>query len=83
MRYLGNGIVHRYWTVPADKTIDLMDEAAAKLRLEMDSMPVGSSMRMNRKIMQLEIEREAIRRKDKEKCLNKVIARLSESAVLH
>ena len=64
-----------------DKAIDLMDEAAAKLRLEMDSMPVELD-ELNRKIMQLEIEREAIRReKDKEKegVLNKVIAELSES----
>src|SRR5690349_14032635 len=50
-----------------DKAIDLMDEAAAKLRLEMDSMPEELD-ELNRKIMQLEIEREAIRReKDKEK----------------
>jgi ATP-dependent Clp protease ATP-binding subunit ClpB len=64
-----------------DKAIDLMDEAAAKLRLEMDSMPVELD-ELNRKIMQLEIEREAIRReKDKEKegVLNKMIAELSES----
>ena len=38
-----------------------MDEAAAKLRLEMDSMPEELD-ELNRKIMQLEIEREAIRR---------------------
>ncbi len=50
-----------------DKAIDLMDEAAAKLRLEMDSLPEELD-ELNRKIMQLEIEREAIRReKDKEK----------------
>ncbi len=64
-----------------DKAIDLMDEAAAKLRLEMDSMPEELD-ELNRKIMQLEIEREAIRRekdKDKESTLNKVIAELSES----
>ena len=64
-----------------DKAIDLMDEAAAKLRLEMDSMPVELD-ELNRKIMQLEIEREAIRRekdKEKESVLNKVIAELSES----
>ncbi len=64
-----------------DKAIDLMDEAAAKLRLEMDSMPEELD-ELNRKIMQLEIEREAIRReKDKEKegVLNKVIAEMSES----
>jgi len=50
-----------------DKAIDLMDEAAAKLRLEMDSLPEELD-ELNRKIMQLEIEREAIRReKDREK----------------
>jgi ATP-dependent Clp protease ATP-binding subunit ClpB len=49
-----------------DKAIDLMDEAAAKLRLEMDSMPYEMD-ELRRKIMQLEIEREAIRREnDKE-----------------
>ena len=64
-----------------DKAIDLMDEAAAKLRLEMDSLPEELD-ELNRKIMQLEIEREAIRReKDKEKegILSKEIAELNES----
>ena len=63
-----------------DKAIDLMDEAAAKLRLEMDSLPEELD-ELNRKIMQLEIEREAIRRekdKEKEALLNKDIAELSE-----
>ncbi|NBB17762.1 ATP-dependent chaperone ClpB [Runella sp. CRIBMP] len=63
-----------------DKAIDLMDEAAAKLRLEMDSVPEELDD-LNRRIMQLEIEREAIRRendKDKETRLNKEIADLSE-----
>lgn len=63
-----------------DKAIDLMDEAAAKLRLEMDSLPEELD-ELNRKIMQLEIEREAIRRekdKAKETLLNKEIAELSE-----
>ncbi len=63
-----------------DKAIDLMDEAAAKLRLEMDSLPEELD-ELNRKIMQLEIEREAIRRekdKDKEVLLTKEIAELSE-----
>jgi len=62
-----------------DKAIDLMDEAAAKLRLEMDSLPEELD-ELNRKIMQLEIEREAIRRekdKDKEAVLSKDIADLS------
>ena len=63
-----------------DKAIDLMDEAAAKLRLEMDSVPEELD-ELNRRIMQLEIEREAIRRendRDKETVLSKQIADLSE-----
>lgn len=73
---------HRYITdrfLP-DKAIDLMDEAASKLRIEMDSMPEELD-EMNRRIMQLEIEREAIRRekdRDKESFLSKDIADLSE-----
>ena len=61
-----------------DKAIDLMDEAASKLRLEMDSMPEELD-ELNRRIMQLEIEREAIRRekdKDKESMLTRQIAEL-------
>ena len=50
-----------------DKAIDLMDEAAARRRIEMDSMPEELD-EAKRKVRQLEIEREAIRReKDKEK----------------
>ncbi len=63
-----------------DKAIDLMDEAAAKLRIEMDSLPEELD-EINRRIMQLEIEREAIRRennRDKESLLSKEIADLSE-----
>lgn len=63
-----------------DKAIDLMDEAASKLRIEMDSLPEELD-ELNRKIMQLEIEREAIRRekdRDKETQLSKEIADLSE-----
>ena len=62
-----------------DKAIDLMDEAASKLRLEMDSVPEELD-ELNRKIMQLEIEREAMRRekhKDKEGVLTKEIADLT------
>ena len=44
-----------------DKAIDLVDEAAAKLRIEMDSVPQGLD-EISRKISQLEIEREAIKR---------------------
>ena len=63
-----------------DKAIDLMDEAGAKLRMEIDSLPQELD-ELNRRIMQLEIEREAIRRennKDKETVLSKEIAELSE-----
>jgi len=63
-----------------DKAIDLMDEAASKLRIEIDSLPEELD-ELQRKIMQLEIEREAIRRekdKDKEAQLNKDIANLAE-----
>ena len=49
-----------------DKAIDLMDEAASKLRLEMDSVPEVVD-ELNRRIMQLEIEREAIKRENDEK----------------
>lgn len=62
-----------------DKAIDLMDEAASKLRIEIDSLPEELD-ELNRRIMQLEIEREAIRReknKQKEGELNKEIAELS------
>ena len=54
---------HRYITdrfLP-DKAIDLMDEAASKLRMEIDSMPVELD-EVRRRIMQLEIEREALRK---------------------
>jgi ATP-dependent Clp protease ATP-binding subunit ClpB len=73
---------HRYITdrfLP-DKAIDLMDEAAAKLRLEMDSLPEELD-ELERRIKQLEIEREAIKReKDDAKLeqLTKQIANLSE-----
>ncbi|MFC2125397.1 ATP-dependent chaperone ClpB [Bacteroidota bacterium] len=63
-----------------DKAIDLMDEAASKLRIEIDSLPEELD-ELQRKTMQLEIEREAIRRekdKEKESVLNKTIAELSE-----
>jgi ATP-dependent Clp protease ATP-binding subunit ClpB len=63
-----------------DKAIDLMDEAASKLRLEMDSMPEEMD-ELRRRIMQLEIEREAIRREkdtEKESVLNKELAELNE-----
>lgn len=63
-----------------DKAIDLMDEAASKIRIEIDSLPEELD-ELQRKIMQLEIEREAIRReknKSKETQLSKEISELSE-----
>jgi len=63
-----------------DKAIDLIDEAASKLRLEINSAPEELET-IDRKIRQLEIEREAIKReKDEEKLksLNEEIANLSE-----
>jgi ATP-dependent Clp protease ATP-binding subunit ClpB len=63
-----------------DKAIDLIDEAASKLRIEINSMPEELD-EVERKIRQLEIEREAIKReKNKVKLveLNKEIANLSE-----
>lgn len=73
---------HRYLSerfLP-DKAIDLMDESAARLRIQMDSMPEEID-RLQRQIRQLEIEREAIRREkdvEKEKALSKKIADLTE-----
>ncbi|MBQ2185152.1 MAG: ATP-dependent chaperone ClpB [Bacteroidaceae bacterium] len=63
-----------------DKAIDLMDEAAAKLRIERDSVP-DELDEISRRLKQLEIEREAIKREgDSEKFeqLNKEIADLQE-----
>ncbi|MCY7293274.1 MAG: ATP-dependent chaperone ClpB [Ferruginibacter sp.] len=62
-----------------DKAIDLMDESAAKLRIDMNSMPEELDT-LERQIRQLEIEREAIKRendKDKLKFLSTEIANLS------
>ncbi|RYE58281.1 MAG: ATP-dependent chaperone ClpB [Sphingobacteriales bacterium] len=62
-----------------DKAIDLMDEAASKLRMEMDSVPENVDA-LDREIMRLEIEREAIKRENddkKVKELSKEIANLS------
>ena len=62
-----------------DKAIDLIDEAASKLRLEMDSVPEAVD-ELERRIMQLEIEREAIKRENDEKKvkeLSETIANLS------
>lgn len=63
-----------------DKAIDLMDEAAARLRMQMNSVPEALD-EVSRRIKQLEIEREAIKReddKDKLEQLNKEIADLKD-----
>ena len=68
-----------------DKAIDLMDEAAAKLRLEVDSVPEELDV-IERTVKQLEIEREAIKRENDHKKLDQLkdeIARLKkEGAVI-
>lgn len=63
-----------------DKAIDLIDESAAKLKLEMNSMPEELD-ELERKLRQLEIEREAIKRENDEKKMQELareIANLSE-----
>jgi ATP-dependent Clp protease ATP-binding subunit ClpB len=63
-----------------DKAIDLIDEAASKLRMEINSMPLELD-EVERKIRQLEIEREAIKREHDEKKLgdlNKTLAELND-----
>lgn len=68
---------HRYITnrfLP-DKAIDLIDEAASKLRLEMNSVPEKID-ELNRRIKQLEIEREAVKRDGKSPKLNEIVAQL-------
>ena len=63
-----------------DKAIDLIDEAAAQLRMEIDSMPAELDQ-LEREIRQLEIEREAVKRDDNEEKLaeiNKQIADLED-----
>jgi ATP-dependent Clp protease ATP-binding subunit ClpB len=76
---------HRYITdrfLP-DKAIDLVDESASKLRMEIDSMPAELD-EINRRVMQLEIEREALRKekdkasKDRFQKLEKELADLKE-----
>lgn len=60
-----------------DKAIDLMDEAAAKLRMEVDSVPEELD-EISRKIKQLEIEREAIKREGDEPKLQQLAKELAE-----
>jgi ATP-dependent Clp protease ATP-binding subunit ClpB len=73
---------HRYITdrfLP-DKAIDLIDESAAKLRVEMNSMPEELD-ELERKIRQVEIEREAIKRENDEPKLKELSTELSNLAV--
>ena len=70
---------HRYITnrfLP-DKAIDLVDEAASKLRLEMNSVPEEID-ELQRRIKQLEIEKEAIRREGKSPKLSDITSQLEE-----
>ena len=80
---------HRYITdrfLP-DKAIDLIDEAAAKLRMEIDSLPAELD-EVRRRLMQLEIEREALRREtdkssqDRLVKLEKELANLKEDSTV-
>ena len=59
-----------------DKAIDLVDEAAARLRMEIDSMPVELD-EIERRVMQLEIEREALR-KEKDKASRERLEKLDK-----
>src|SRR5215210_1907529 len=63
-----------------DKAIDLIDESAAKLRLEMNSMPEELD-ELERRIRQLEIEREAIKRENDEEKLHELNTNLANLAV--
>ena len=73
---------HRYITdrfLP-DKAIDLIDESAAKLRLEMNSMPEELD-KLERQIRQLEIEREAIKRENDEEKLRELSVEIGNLSV--
>jgi ATP-dependent Clp protease ATP-binding subunit ClpB len=61
-----------------DKAIDLIDEAAAKLRLELDSVP-DEIDEMQRKVRQLEIEREAIKREKNDRKLKIIIEQIANA----
>jgi ATP-dependent Clp protease ATP-binding subunit ClpB len=60
-----------------DKAIDLMDEAASKLRMQINSMPIELD-EVERKIMQLEIEREAIKRENDERRVEELNREIAE-----
>lgn len=63
-----------------DKAIDLIDESAAKLRLEMNSMPEDLD-KLERQIRQLEIEREAIKRENDEEKLKELTTEIANLSV--
>ncbi len=71
---------HRYISDRSlpDKAIDLIDEAAAKLRLELDSVPEEVD-EIDRKVRQLEIEREAIKRENDEKKLKAISEQIANA----
>ena len=71
---------HRYITDRAlpDKAIDLIDEAAARLRLELDSVPEEID-EWDRRVRQLEIEREALKREDSTKALGALKEQLANA----
>ncbi len=71
---------HRYISDRSlpDKAIDLIDEAAAKLRLELDSVP-DEVDELERKVRQLEIEREAIKREKSKKKLSAINEQIANS----
>lgn len=71
---------HRYVTerMLPDKAIDLIDEAAAKLRLELDSVPEEID-EMQRKVRQLEIEKEAIKREGTKKKLDAISEQIANA----
>jgi len=65
-----------------DKAIDLIDEAASRLRIEIDSMPIEID-EVERKILQLEIEREALKRESDEAAMERLARLEREIAELH
>jgi len=71
---------HRYITDRAlpDKAIDLIDEAAARLRLELDSVPEEID-EWDRRVRQLEIEREALKREENKKAMGSLKEQLANA----
>ncbi|MCF0164397.1 MAG: AAA family ATPase [Bacteroidales bacterium] len=61
-----------------DKAIDLIDEAASRLRLEMNSVPEPID-ELNRKVRQLEIERAAVKKEGESAKLNAIVAEMEEA----